>query len=712
MFKIFSCSGRITSPTIYLKKNLLLPKFFSKNKNWKRSEVYAHSSQNSILQVDQIQSREEFQSKDFSTATNWKNEEFFGFFHEYSSILQKNQFLDSVTLLPNKGLEAEPRFIDSLTLTSNQKLSQTSLGASITKNFNEAVFPTAKLRFDEKQSLHSGKAGKTWGESFDFAQRDSKLSVPINLNLRYSSRNIARILFAFFFDHSKKNFPLGSVGFDKKKNKIIPTFEILHSFSNSLTKPAEKAKNVKNLVNRGIRNLTRNESFPSIRIQQRKIPLLPFFFCLLPYILFLGIRQSFSLLSSSNSIEDFLLMKNPLFPTEKTSLPRIFHSNSVKQGNGNMERKIRRLMSSHKAFSQFQRNMDQSKNGDILVDQSFAFENQNWILSFPSSLSKFFVVWAIQKIASIRPQRRMTEKAEQSQQARVLFPHEISVKFENLQGLTAVLPLLNLFIESLHTGWLRNGFKLGFQKKKVFKDQESKYPKGYLFVGPPGTGKTQLAQALAKEANVPLLCVSASEIQKQIEIGTRIGGLRLRKIFEKAREYAPCILFFDEIDAIGKTRGQQGSGDSQLLTEFLIQMDSFSVRDGFVVVGTTNFLSNLDSAFIRSGRFDRILNLHSPSKKIRLDILQSAVSKKNLSKKNEIQTGSPKIPWKYFAHYTENFSPAHLARLVNESFLYSCQKSISSSGLSQSVFSKKIHHTFESLQHGFHRIQNHRKNFL
>jgi ATP-dependent Zn protease len=426
----------------------------------------------------------------------------------------------------------------------------------------------------------------------------------------------------------------------------------------------------------------------------------------------LGIRQSFSLISPSNSLEDFLLLRNPLFSTENTNLARFFHSNSEENGDTKMERKIRRFMSSHRAFSQFENKIDQNKNGDIFVDHSFGFENQNWIFNLPSSLSKFFVVWGIQKIASIRPQRRITEKAEQSQQTRVLFPHEISVKFENLQGLTAVLPLLHLFIESLQTKWFLQELMSGFQKKKVLKDQESKYPKGYLFVGPPGTGKTQLAQALAKEANLPLLCVSASEIQKQIEIGTRIGGLRLRKVFEKAREYAPCILFFDEIDAIGKTRGQQNSGDSQLLTEFLIQMDSFSVRDGFVVIGTTNFLSNLDSAFIRSGRFDRIFNLHSPSKKIRLDILQSAVYKKNGTEKSERKTESPKIPWKYFAHYTEDFSPAHLARLVNESFLYSCKKSISSSVLSQSVFVKKIHHSFESLQHGFHRIQNHRKNFL
>jgi hypothetical protein len=690
MFKIFSCGGRIYSPTIVFQKKKLFPKFASKTNEWKKLNVTAHSSKNSLMQLDEIKSINKFQPKNFSKSTQWKNEEFFGFFHESSSVLKANKFFELGEESANQVFVSDSEFIDSKSLSPNQKFIQNSLDSSKPKNGNSS-------------------------------------------NLRYSSRNIVRILFAFFFDHSKKNLPLGSFGRDKTNGKIISSFdqnlstknlfqkltnsprEVLKYLGKSLPNPPEKLKDFQNKTSRGIRNLTSDESFPSLRIHQRKIPLLPFFFCFLPYILFLGIRQSFSLLSSSNSLEDFLLLKNPLFPIEKTSLTRILNSNTPGNDDGNMERKIRRFMSSHKAFSQLEQNLSQNKSVEVLVNKNHSFENQNWILSLPSSLSKFFVIWAIQKIASIRPQRRMTEKAEQSQQARILFPHEISVKFENLQGLTGVLPLLNIFIESLHSRGLSQELKFGiekFQKKKVLQNKESKYPKGYLFVGPPGTGKTQLAQALAKEANVPLLCVSASEIQKQIEIGTRIGGLRLRKVFEKAREYAPCILFFDEIDAIGKTRGQQGSGDSQLLTEFLIQMDSFSVRDGFVVVGTTNFLSNLDSAFIRSGRFDRILNLHSPSKKIRLDILQSAVYKKNLENKKVEKTGSPKIPWKYFAHYTEDFSPAHLARLVNESFLYSCEKSISSFGVSQNVFGNKVHHSFESLQHGFHRIQNHRKNFL
>jgi hypothetical protein len=340
-------------------------------------------------------------------------------------------------------------------------------------------------------------------------------------------------------------------------------------------------------------------------------------------------------------------------------------------------------------------------------------------------------------------------------------------------------------------------------------------PKGYLFVGPPGTGKTLLAQAIAEEAAVPLICLSASEIQKQIEIGTRIGALRLRKLFDQARKLAPCILFLDEIDSIGGARltplapqesfniveegmehpkfrsdsraaqfldkntehwtpfffnqapttnllkknggalldsrpplrGVRGAGgvtsgdkvsdfvsgeseyysqkrlyedqkspqsqqDGGLFTEFLIQMDSFSIKDRFVVIGTTNNLASLDSAFIRAGRFDRILGFTYPSKKARIDILKF-YSKKFFQTKqhtnlnlrsppdirepvNKLLTHSVpsnEVSWNYFGKYTNGFSPAHLSRLVNEARLYS---------ISRNKKEKKV--SFENLQQGFNRI--------
>jgi hypothetical protein len=335
--------------------------------------------------------------------------------------------------------------------------------------------------------------------------------------------------------------------------------------------------------------------------------------------------------------------------------------------------------------------------------------------------------------------------------------------FSKLQGLQAFFPLFQTLLFSLElsrkgsrfqntqlwnsAGEAGEAFNSVFQKIQPILGQSTStngyspaksgnldfspaFPKGYLFVGPPGTGKTLLAQAIAHEAKLPLLCVSSSEIQKQIEIGTQIGALRVRKLFEQARRMAPCILFFDEIDAIGKSRG--GSGDTgtsgssphnfaereeqntgsssidfKLFTEFLIQMDSVpnpGKPGGFVVIGTTNYFNQLDSAFIRSGRFDRIVALNFPPQKVRIDILKSYLGQSLVS--DSKTDASEFIPWKYFGYYTEGWSPADLARMVNEAALYNLREGASAP---QSLGSKKRKvFSFQSLQIGFNRIQAHR----
>ena len=296
-----------------------------------------------------------------------------------------------------------------------------------------------------------------------------------------------------------------------------------------------------------------------------------------------------------------------------------------------------------------------------------------------------------------------------------------STNFPDLPGIQELSPLIQVLIESLGNQRGRGRFIAtrggGLRPRPPQKGVvggatafQPSPPKGYLFVGPPGTGKTLLAQEIAHAAKVPFICVSASEIQKQIEIGTRIGALRLRKLFEQARTLSPCILFFDEIDAIAGLRSQEagafGGHDSKLFTEFLVQMDSWGAPKSSrgvsgnkpvfsaepphsVLLGTTNFLSRLDSAFVRSGRFDRILALTYPSKKIRLNILEFYINKNSGGRfapqkgvpirggsKGEVLTRPSSATLNYFASSTEGFSQAHLARLVNESLLFSIYKGL------------------------------------
>jgi len=381
-------------------------------------------------------------------------------------------------------------------------------------------------------------------------------------------------------------------------------------------------------------------------------------------------------------------------------------------------------------------------------------------LRFTNSALKIFILWAsLYVFRSIRPVK--ANRPEMRIQTRLLRPFQNRKRFSDLEGIEKFSEVLTTFKESIqgsfkdplfylvmaipdfpflysfkkaigkirlflfygkYTAFLRKPFNdlIGILSEKEKKKQAQTYPKGYLFIGPPGTGKTLLAQAIAGESKVNLICLSASEIQKQIDIGTRIGALRLRNLFEEARTLTPCILFFDEIDTLGRARedtiqqtkigqrlrarpdfrsspmssqrdrsfspsgsfglqvpekarsmdlkisGKQTPGseiDLKLFTEFLVQMDSFSVKDGFLVIGTTNFLSSLDPAFVRSGRFDRILGLTYPPKKTRIAILKLHIHQKG-------NLFHPQIPWNIFGVKTKDFSPADLSKVVNESSLY------------------------------------------
>ena len=194
-----------------------------------------------------------------------------------------------------------------------------------------------------------------------------------------------------------------------------------------------------------------------------------------------------------------------------------------------------------------------------------------------------------------------------------------------------------------------------------------KIPKGCLLVGAPGTGKTLLARAIAGEAGVPFFSISGSDF---VEMFVGVGASRVRDLFEQAKKNAPCIVFIDEIDAVGRHRGAGlgGSHDEreQTLNQLLVEMDGFEGKEGVIILAATNRPDVLDPALLRPGRFDRQIVVPLPDAKGRLEILK--VHTKNIPLDEAVKLDT-------IARGTPGFSGADLANLVNEAALYAARKS-------------------------------------
>jgi cell division protease FtsH len=200
-----------------------------------------------------------------------------------------------------------------------------------------------------------------------------------------------------------------------------------------------------------------------------------------------------------------------------------------------------------------------------------------------------------------------------------------------------------------------------------FQKLGGKIPKGVLLVGPPGTGKTLLAKAIAGEANVPFFSISGSDF---VEMFVGVGASRVRDLFEQGKKHAPCIIFMDEIDAVGRHRGAGLGGGhderEQTLNQLLVEMDGFETNEGVILIAATNRPDVLDPALLRPGRFDRQVVVPRPDVKGREEILRVHARRIPLG---------PDVDLKVLARGTPGFSGADLANLVNEAALLAARQS-------------------------------------
>lgn len=292
------------------------------------------------------------------------------------------------------------------------------------------------------------------------------------------------------------------------------------------------------------------------------------------------------------------------------------------------------------------------KFGIILTnDTSF-----NWSLQFINSsalfnisfnlLTVFFLYMTLKQSASTKGFFGRTHYKKYGQ-------FNIKTRYKDVAGAEEAKDELKEYVD-----FLKNSLK--------YVKMGAKVPRGALLVGPPGTGKTLLAKATAGEANVPFFSVSGSEF---VEGYVGVGAKKVRDLFHAARENAPSIIFIDEIDAVGRKRGQFSSSEKDsTLNQLLVEMDGFSTTDNVIVLGATNMASSLDDALVRAGRFDRNIELVLPDKSARKEILK--VHLKNIILKDKaIDIFAERV-----SNLTPGLSGADLANLCNEAAIVAARE--------------------------------------
>ena len=300
---------------------------------------------------------------------------------------------------------------------------------------------------------------------------------------------------------------------------------------------------------------------------------------------------------------------------------------------------------------------DDNKLSDLLLEQGFVFKAD----SAPSTWSAYLpmlVFVALTMVILTIVMRRMggagSAMAFGRSRGKLFMQEDIGITFNDVAGVDEAVGELREVVEFLKSP----------DKYRVL---GGRIPKGVLLVGPPGTGKTLLAKAIAGEAGVPFFSLSGSDF---VEMFVGVGAARVRDLFQQAQTKAPCIVFIDELDALGKTRGTSVVGGhderEQTLNALLVEMDGFSSNSGVIVMAATNRPETLDPALLRPGRFDRNVLVDRPDVRGREAILKVHVQKVKLD---------PSVELREIARITSGFVGADLANLVNEAALLAARES-------------------------------------
>jgi len=291
-----------------------------------------------------------------------------------------------------------------------------------------------------------------------------------------------------------------------------------------------------------------------------------------------------------------------------------------------------------------------------VVESTFWRDALGWLI--PIAIIGAFWMFMIRRIGQAGQNGFMTLGRSK---AKVYMEKDVNVRFSDVAGVDEAKEELQEVIDFLKTP-ARFG-RLG-----------AKLPKGVLLVGPPGTGKTLLARAIAGEAGVPFFSISGSDF---VEMFVGVGAARVRDLFEQAKQKAPCIIFIDELDALGKARGMGPVAHEereQTLNQLLVELDGFDARVGVILVAATNRPEILDQALLRAGRFDRHVTVDRPDKPARLAILTLHARKVSIDSTADLET---------IAAMTAGFVGADLANIINEAALLGVRQNKDKVGLAE-----------------------------